>query len=427
MFLHKKMVARVLSVLLPVALHFPPSCFGQAAHPIKSNSGGRSRLNDSIALVLYNVGIDDQKYRMQMEEVRGKYGGSSKEMNALLQKMQEMDSVDLVKIRAIIDRYGWLGADSIGYDANNTLFMVIQHSDLKVQQIYLPKMREAVKNGRARARDLALLEDRVALRTARQQIYGSQVSWNMKTNEYAVAPLEDPVNVDKRRASVGLGPLADYLMDCCHLIWNPYGLITVSSIIEYQQQVMSDPNQELVALAGFVPGVILDIRYATSDNLMHHPVYALPVAFLRRPAAESLRAVAEELRPLGYGLKVFDGYRPYKVTVQFYEAYHDSNFVASPYTGSRHNRGCAVDLTLVDLATGKEPEMPTGYDAFTKEAAADYAGASSAAMQNRKVLQDAMLRHGFLLYPGEWWHFDFAGWKNYPVTDIPFEELTGTR
>jgi D-alanyl-D-alanine dipeptidase len=259
MFLHKKMVASLLSVLLGVALHFSPSCFGQTAHSVKSNSGGHSRLNDSIALV------------------------------------------------------------------------------------------------------------------------------------------------------------------------NPYGLMTVTSLKEYQQHVISDPDQELVALAGFIPGVVLDIRYATSDNLMHHPVYTLPVAFLRRPAAEALRSVAEELRPLGYGLKVFDGYRPYKVTVQFYEAYHDSNFVASPYTGSRHNRGCAVDLTLVDLATGKEPEMPTGYDAFTKEAAADYAGASPAALQNRKVLQDAMLRHGFLLYPSEWWHFDFSGWKNYPVTDIPFEELTGKK
>jgi D-alanyl-D-alanine dipeptidase len=140
---------------------------------------------------------------------------------------------------------------------------------------------------------------------------------------------------------------------------------------------------------------------------------------------EALKAVEEELRPLGFGLKVFDGYRPYRVTVVFYEAYHDSNFVASPYTGSRHNRGCAVDLTLIDLKTGKEPVMPTPYDSFTKEAAADYAGATPAALLNRQLLQKVMLKHGFVLYPSEWWHFDFGGWKDYPVMDIPFEDLIG--
>ena len=127
---------------------------------------------------------------------------------------------------------------------------------------------------------------------------------------------------------------------------------------------------------------------------------------------------------MGYGLKVYDGYRPYQVTVTFYEAYHDTTFVASPYTGSRHNRGCAVDLTLIDLKTGKELFMPTPYDAFTKQASATWTdGLSAEALKNRKLLQDVMLRHGFVIYPSEWWHFDFAGWQNYPVTDISFEDL----
>src|SRR5690606_11590550 len=114
-----------------------------------------------------------------------------------------------------------------------------------------------------------------------------------------------------------------------------------------------------------------------------------------------------ELKPLGYGLKIYDGYRPYDVTVAFYEAFRDTVFVASPYTGSRHNRGCAVDLTLIDLKTGKELEMPTPYDSFTKEAHAEYRDIPATAFKNRELLQRVMLKHGFRIYPDEWWHFDF--------------------
>jgi D-alanyl-D-alanine dipeptidase len=204
---------------------------------------------------------------------------------------------------------------------------------------------------------------------------------------------------------------------------NPYRLKTIASMAEYRELVRKDSSQQIVSLSEYIPGIRLDIRYATSDNLMHRPVYTLAAAWLRLPAAVALKAVEDELRPLGYGLTIYDGYRPYRVTVLFYETYHDSNFVASPYSGSRHNRGCAVDLTLIDLRTGQELTMPTGYDSFTGAAAANYADAAPAALQNRKLLQELMLKHGFLIYPSEWWHFDFAGWKSYPVMDIPFEEL----
>ena len=154
-------------------------------------------------------------------------------------------------------------------------------------------------------------------------------------------------------------------------------------------------------------------------------MYSMPVAFLRRPAASALYAVTAALMPMGYGLKVFDGYRPYSVTVAFWEAYHDSTFVASPYTGSRHNRGCAVDLTLIDLASGREVEMPTPFDAFTLAAGAHFGGASAAALAHRTLLQKVMTEHGFQILESEWWHFDFAGWRDFPVTDIPFEDLAG--
>jgi D-alanyl-D-alanine dipeptidase len=202
-----------------------------------------------------------------------------------------------------------------------------------------------------------------------------------------------------------------------------YGLKTISTMEEYRRMVAADPRQEIVALDKFIPGIRLDIRYATSNNLMHRPVYHTAAAFLRLPAAEALKAVEQQLKPMGYGLKIFDGYRPYRVTVDFYEAYHDSNFVASPYTGSRHNRGCAVDLTLIDLATGRELEMPTAYDAFTKEASATWPDITEQARKDRKLLQDVMLQHGFVIYPSEWWHFDFEGWKAYPVMDLSFEQL----
>ncbi len=204
-----------------------------------------------------------------------------------------------------------------------------------------------------------------------------------------------------------------------------YGLKTIASPEEYHRLVSRDPQQELVELKKIIPGLTLDIRYATANNLMRRPMYGIADAFLRRPAAEALRDIGQELKPMGLGLKIYDGYRPYRVTVAFYEAYHDTAFVASPYTGSRHNRGCAVDLTLIDLKTGKELYMPTPYDAFTKQAAAAYGDLPDSALKNRKLLQDVMLRHGFIIYPDEWWHFDYAGWKNYPVMDIPYEVLLG--
>lgn len=198
-----------------------------------------------------------------------------------------------------------------------------------------------------------------------------------------------------------------------------YNLATVHDTAAYNASVRADPRQELVPITF----ALKDIRYATDSNLMHRPVYTVAAAFLRAPAAKALRAAESDLEKEGLGLKVFDAYRPYAVTVMFYEKYRDTNFVASPYTGSRHNRGCAVDLTLIDLKTGHELEMPTAYDAFTPRASATYTGITPTESKNRRLLQNVMLKHGFTIYPHEWWHFDYAGWKDYPVTDIPFETL----
>lgn len=206
-------------------------------------------------------------------------------------------------------------------------------------------------------------------------------------------------------------------------LYKKYGLKTISDIDVYKRSVQKDPDQELVALNRFIPGISLDVRYATGNNLMKEPVYSTAAVFMRRPAAEALKKIQRELNKKGLGLKVYDGYRPYRATVAFYEAFRDSVFVASPYTGSRHNRGCAIDLTIINLKTGKELEMPTPFDTFSDRAHSAYPGLPAKQLKNRELLKQVMTSNGFMVYPAEWWHFDFTDWKKYPVTDIPFEYL----
>ena len=159
-------------------------------------------------LEIYN---DDQPIRQEYIAARKTYGHKSSQVDSLGKIMLYKDSVNLIKVKQILDTHGWVGPDKVGNQANQTLFLVIQHSDLKTQQQYLPMMREAVKNKNASGSSLALLEDRVALGEGRKQIYGSQIGSDRETNKSYIFPLEDPDHVDERRAKVGLGPLADYV------------------------------------------------------------------------------------------------------------------------------------------------------------------------------------------------------------------------
>jgi D-alanyl-D-alanine dipeptidase len=192
---------------------------------------------------------------------------------------------------------------------------------------------------------------------------------------------------------------------------------------EYLESVKSDPRKELIDLEKFVPGLVMDIRYATKNNFTGDQIYTLAKAYARRPVAESLKKIQAELKTQGLGIKIFDAYRPYKATVKFYEVYRDTTYVASPYRGSRHNRGCALDLTVINLKTGEELQMPTGYDSFKKEAWPSTPVADPIIRGNRKLLIDVMEKYGFKVNGSEWWHYDFKGWKNYEVMDIDFEEL----
>lgn len=204
---------------------------------------------------------------------------------------------------------------------------------------------------------------------------------------------------------------------------NMHGLRVISTPEYYHRQVSQTPDSELVNLAEFVPGIVLDIRYATAANILGRPLYQQPVAYLRRPVAVALRAVQSELASVGIGLKVFDAYRPYSATVAFYDHVRDETYAAPPWRGSRHNRGCSVDVTLVSLSSGEGLIMPTDFDELTPAAAANFPKAPTLALLNRAVLRAVMSRHGFEQYPGEWWHFDHTCWQDHDLLDLEFKAL----
>ncbi|MFO1077748.1 MAG: M15 family metallopeptidase [Planctomycetota bacterium] len=174
---------------------------------------------------------------------------------------------------------------------------------------------------------------------------------------------------------------------------------------------------DLVDLAALSPTLKFDLRYATTNNFLGTPVYPAAVARMQRPAAAALLRAHAGLAAAGYGLCIHDAYRPWSVTKVFWDATPADmkQFVANPDPGSRHNRGCAVDLTLYDLATGEVVTTTSGYDEFTARAYPDYPGGTSRQRWFREVLRRAMEAQGFAVYEHEWWHFDFADWRSYPI------------
>jgi len=182
---------------------------------------------------------------------------------------------------------------------------------------------------------------------------------------------------------------------------------------------------DLVELVKLDPTIKLDIRYAGSNNFLGKPVYKEARAFLQRPAAEALLAAHKELARDGYGLMIHDGYRPWAITKLFWDmtSGFQREFVADPRTGSKHNRGCAVDLTMYDLATGQVVQMPGGYDEMSPRSYPDYPGGAPEARGRRDLLRKVMERHGFTVESNEWWHFNFKDWQLYPILDIAFSEV----
>lgn len=204
---------------------------------------------------------------------------------------------------------------------------------------------------------------------------------------------------------------------------NPYNLQIINTIDEYRKWIEQSPQNTLINIEEYIPNIKLDIRYATENNFTKTQVYTQPKAYLIQPAAEALKKAQEELNKEGLGFVIYDAYRPYAATLYFKEVYHDTTFVASPRTGSIHNRGCAVDLALIDIKTGKYLKMPTEFDSFTEKAASGYMKLTPKQLRNREKLKNIMIQYGFSINADEWWHYNLKDSQKYPLIDISFEEL----
>jgi D-alanyl-D-alanine dipeptidase len=181
-------------------------------------------------------------------------------------------------------------------------------------------------------------------------------------------------------------------------------------------------RQGLVKLEDLDTSFVIDLKYATEDNFTGKVIYSKPLCVIHKETAKKLIAANNEFKELGYRLKIFDAYRPFSAQQTLWDATDNKSFVANPQKGSIHNRGAAVDVTLVDEA-GNEIEMPSGYDEFSERAALDYKDCPKNQIENRELLGKIMVKHGFRRINNEWWHFEDTNAKNYPIRDISFEEF----
>jgi D-alanyl-D-alanine dipeptidase len=204
-----------------------------------------------------------------------------------------------------------------------------------------------------------------------------------------------------------------------------YGIPVTNKTPDYLQSVGKDSAKKMIELRSLAPALVYDLRYSAANNFMHRRMYPPKTryTFLRSPAAHALAGIQQELKNKGLGLKIFDAYRPYSVTVSFWELVKDERYVANPAKGSGHNRGLAIDLTIIELATKKELDMGTGFDNFTDTAHHSFTALPLTVLQNRQLLKEVMLRNGFALFETEWWHYSWPNDRDYEVLDIPFKEL----
>src|SRR4051812_229918 len=203
-------------------------------------------------------------------------------------------------------------------------------------------------------------------------------------------------------------------------------LILISCAFAQQRHPIEESEREanLLELTTLDKTLKLDIRYATANNFVGRPVYSEARAFLQRPAAEALVRVNKKLKIQGLGLVIFDGYRPWTITKLFWDVVPEDKrkFVADPVKGSKHNRGCAVDLSVYEIESGNLIPMPSGFDEFTERASPDYKGGSDEERASRDMLGRLMEAEGFTVNPNEWWHFDYKTWQDYAIYDISFDE-----
>lgn len=197
------------------------------------------------------------------------------------------------------------------------------------------------------------------------------------------------------------------------------GLLLVTLLVAAGGRSPSD----FVEIQTLDPTIRVELPYATENNFTKRRLYPVERCYLRREVAEALVKAHQSLQPLGVGLKIWDGYRPRSVQYRMWEAVPEPGYVGDPKRGSKHNRGAAVDLTLFNLKTGEELEMPTGFDVFSLRAHSAFDALPHEVLERRKLLQDTMRAHGFTTISKEWWHFDYRGWENFALEDIAIEEL----
>lgn len=204
-----------------------------------------------------------------------------------------------------------------------------------------------------------------------------------------------------------------------------YGVMVVRSQKTYQHQITVDSNMQLVELHSLIPDLIYDLRYSGFNNFVQQPVYPthLSTAYLRLPAARALQQIAAELKQQGLGIKIYDAYRPFSVTVRFWELVKDERYVAHPSKGSGHNRGLAADLTIIRLDTNEELNMGTGFDHFSDTAHHNFMQLPEQVLNNRKLLRTVMERYGFTALETEWWHYYWPNDRNYDLLDFSFPKL----
>jgi len=212
---------------------------------------------------------------------------------------------------------------------------------------------------------------------------------------------------------------------CQELSTSKYGVTYIDDKKTFLSTIEKDSLKQMVELKSLMPNIRYELRYAGTNNFTGKRLYSktLKNTYLRRPAAMALSKVQADLNQKGFGLKIFDAYRPYGVTVKFWEMIKDERYVANPSKGSGHNRGLAVDLTIIDLKTGKELDMGTAFDNFTDTAHHVFTQLAQSVLENRKLLKETMLKHGFELFDTEWWHYSWPNDRNYEVLDLDFKKL----
>ena len=217
---------------------------------------------------------------------------------------------------------------------------------------------------------------------------------------------------------------APFMLHAQDSIPNKYGLVVIHTIQSLQKTIQKNPEKEIIDLVRYIPGLAMDMKYIGTDHFLQTSLYdSMAMPYARKPLATALATVQAELNEQGLGLKIWDAYRPYQVTQQIWKKVPDNRYAADPATGSAHNRGMAIDLTLIHLNDQQELDMGTRFDHFSDTAHHDFNNLPTQIKANRNLLKSVMMKHGFVALNSEWWHYHFQPAKEFEILDISFKDL----